>query len=459
MPVDRERLRSLLEREKATFTSENPQSKQLFESADSLFGKVPLTWMAKAHGGFPLYLSKASGNRIVSVDGKEYIDFSLGDTAAMAGHSPGPTIEAIVQRLTVDGGLSTMLPTADAANVGAELRRRFKLPLWSFTLTATDANRWAIRLARLATGRPKILVFAYCYHGSVDEIFAVVGEGGRAVSRPGNVGPPCDLAITTRVVEFNDLEALKRELSHGDVAAVLTEPAMTNIGMVLPQPGFMEGLRAACDESGTLLIIDETHTWSAGPGGATTAWNLRPDIFTIGKAIGGGMPSGAYGISMDVARRIGVHTEKGEADIIDVGGVGGTLAGNALSVAAMRATLEKALTDDVWASGTELATAFREGLEKHIALHGLPWSVTQLGTRVEYRFTSPAPVNGSQAAAASDEELEAYLHVYAANRGVLITPFHTMALMCRATSRADVDRHTEVFGEALAELCGKKEEG
>jgi glutamate-1-semialdehyde 2,1-aminomutase len=455
--VDRARLAKLIERERAIYRKRNPESAKLFAQCDNCWGRVPLTWMAKWVGGFPLYLKSASGVTITDVDGNEYVDFSLGDTAAMAGHSPKATADAIVERVARLGGLTTMMPTEDAQAVGKDLTRRFGLPLWSFTLTATDANRWAIRLARLATGRPKILVFAYCYHGSVDEIFAVPGPGGRAVSRPGNVGPPCDLAITTRVVEWNDLEGLRRELANGDVAAVLTEPALTNIGMVLPEPGFMEGLRAACDETGTLLIIDETHTFSAGPGGATKAWGLRPDLFTIGKSIGGGMPSGAYGITHELASKIGIHTDRGEADIVDVGGVGGTLAGNALSVTAMRATLEQVLTDDTWAPATELATAFREGVESAIAAHSLPWSVTQLGTRAEYRFASPPPRTGSEAAASSDGQLEEYLHIYTANRGVLITPFHNMALMCRDTKREHVDLHSKLFRQALDEMMGSGE--
>ena len=450
--INRHRLQQLIERERELYIQRNPKSQALFKESNTLFMKVPMTWMRKSCGGFPLYLDKASGNLITDVDGHQYIDFSLGDTAAMAGHSPKETIDAMVKRLSVQGGITTMMPTDDAEAVAKDLKRRFGLPLWSFTLTATDANRWSIRLARLATGRPKILVFAYCYHGSVDEIFAIPDGNGKAISRPGNVGPPCPLDITTRVVEWNDLEGLKRELNYGDVAAVLTEPALTNIGMVLPDPGFMEGIRAACDATGTLLIIDETHTFSAGPGGATTAWKLRPDMFTIGKAIGGGMPSGAYGISYDVAKRIGIHTDKGDADVIDVGGVGGTLAGNALSTTAMRATLEQVLKDETWEPLTNLATAFREGIESTIKLYNLPWSVTQLGSRAEYRFASPAPRTGSAAAAASDSELEEYLHLYCINREILITPFHNMALMCRDTTKEQVDRHTEVFRAAVEEL-------
>ena len=452
--IDRARLIDRIARERALHVQRNPRSAAEFARAGHLFGRVPMTWMNKWAGGFPMYLDSASGNRIVDIDGNTYIDFAMGDTGAMAGHSPRETVAAVTHRVADLGGITTMLPTAEAEWVGAELQRRFGMPLWSFTLSATDANRWAIRLARLATGRSKILVFAYCYHGSVDETFAVPAMDGRAVSRPGNVAPPVDLDVTTRVVEFNDIEALRRELAHGDVAAVLAEPAMTNIGIVLPDPGFWEAATAACRETGTLLMIDETHTISTGPGGATQAWGLTPDIFIIGKSIGGGIPSGAYGITEDVARRIATHTDAGEADIVDVGGVGGTLAGNALSVTAMRATLEQVLTDATWPAMIELATAFREGVEGVIAAQALPWSCTQLGARAEYRFASPAPRTGTQSAAAADADLEEYFHLFCSNRGVLITPFHNMALMCRDTTRADVERHTEVFAQAVADLIG-----
>ncbi len=449
--IDRARLSSLIERERGRYAQARPRSRALYDAADHLFGRVPMTWMAKWSGGFPIYHESASGNRIVDVDGHSYVDFALGDTGAMAGHSPQATVDAVARRLSVQGGITTMLPTADAEWVAAELTRRFGLPLWSFTLSATDANRWAIRLARLATRRPKILTFAYCYHGSVDETFAVAGPDGFAVARPGNVAPPVPLHVTTRVAEFNDLADVERQLAHGDVAAVLTEPALTNIGIVLPEPGFMAGLRELATRYGALLMIDETHTFSAGPGGATAAWGLEPDIFVIGKSIGGGVPCGAYGISADVAARV---EARNDADLVDVGGVGGTLAGNALSVAAMRATLEHVLTDDAFASMVGLAARFTDGVQATIDRHGLPWSVSRLGARSEYRFTSPAPMTGSASAAAADDDLDEYLHLALVNRGLIITPFHNMALMCPQTSQEDVDRHTEAFAEVVGELVG-----
>jgi glutamate-1-semialdehyde 2,1-aminomutase len=447
--LDRQHVQKLLDRERVTYRERNPGSIALYESADNLFGRVPMTWMNKWSGGFPLYLETAHGNRITDVDGHTYIDFALGDTAAMAGHSPEASVKAIVQRMQDAGGLTTMLPTADAQWVGAELTRRFGLPLWSFTLTATDANRWAIRLARLATGKSKILVFAWCYHGSVDEIFAVPGEDGRAVARPGNVAPPVPLDETTRVVEFNDLAALERELAHGDVAAILAEPAMTNIGIVLPEPGFLQGMRELATKYGALLMIDETHTFSAGPGGMTKRDSLQPDIFIIGKSIGAGIPSGAYGITAEVAAAINKHPE---ADLVDVGGVGGTLAGNSLSMSAMKATLEEVLTDDAFERMIDLCTRYTEQVQELLTQYGVPWSISQVGARAEYRFTTPAPSNGTQAMLGGDELLDEFMHLFMCNRGILMTPFHNMALMCPTTTQADVDEHARLFEEAMKEL-------
>jgi glutamate-1-semialdehyde 2,1-aminomutase len=336
--------------------------------------------------------------------------------------------------------------------VGAELSRRFGLPAWSFALTATDANRWAIRLLRAVSGRPRILVNSYCYHGSVDESLIVVGPDGRPRSREGNVGAPCDVTLTSRVAEFNDLDGLDRELAHGDVAAVLMEPALTNIGIVLPEPGYLDGVRELTRRHGTYLINDETHTFSAGPGGATAAWGLEPDVVTIGKAIAGGIPIGAYGLSADLA---GALTGRSDLDLVDMGGVGGTLAGNPVSLAAARATLAEVLTDAAFTGMIAVATAFEDGIRKIIERDGLPWSVSRLGARVEYRFAAPAPRTGTASAACADPELEDFLHLYLANRGILLTPFHNMALMCPDTSPEDVDRHHDVFEAALDALLQK----
>jgi glutamate-1-semialdehyde 2,1-aminomutase len=407
-----------------------------------------MTWMAKWAGGHPVYPASAHGATIEDVDGKVYVDFSLGDTAAMAGHSPPATVAAVARRFGEQGGATLMLPTEDAAWVGEELARRFGVALWSFALTATDANRWALRLCRAVTQRPYVLVFSHCYHGSVDETIVTL-DGTRPRSRAGNVGPAVDPTLTTRVCEFNDLEAVGRLLADGQVACVLAEPALTNIGIVAPEPGFHEQLRAACDRTGTLLIIDETHTISAGPGGCTAAWGLRPDVVTIGKAIAGGIPIGAYGVSAELGARVDALED---ADLIDVGGVGGTLAGNALSLAAARATLHEVLTTEAFDAMIALCDRFVAGVRGVLAQRDVPWSIVQLGARAELAFTPDPPRDGGTSAALHDAELEDALHLFLLNRGVMITPFHNMALMSPATTSADVDRHTEVFAQAVAAL-------
>ena len=451
--LNRKKLAEMTASELVRYEAQHPASRALHVGAHHLFGRVPMTWMNMWPGGFPLGFSGARGAVVTDLDGHELIDFALGDTGAMAGHSPAPLIEAMHRRIAVEGGVTTMLPNEDAQWVAAELARRFGLAQWSFSLSATDANRWLLRLVRLATGRPKVLVFSYSYHGTVDETFVVLDQDGRAVSRPGNVSPAVDPTSTTRVVEFNDLEALERELRVGDVAAVLTEPALTNIGIVLAQPGFLEGVRELCDATATLLILDETHTFSAGPGGATRRFGLRPDAVTIGKSLGGGVPCGAYGLSQDLADRVHEAVASG-ADLVDVGGVGGTLAGNAMSFAAMRAVLGEVLTDEAFGPMEALATQFAAGVQRTIDAHGLPWSISQLGARCEYRFANPAPTNGGTSMRSADPLLEEFLHLYCVNRGVLLTPFHNMALMCPATTSAQVARHQTVFDEAVGLLVG-----
>lgn len=452
--IDRGLLAERLASEQTTYAQAHPRCRAVAEAGDGLVGGVPMTWMAKWAGGFPLVHATASGARITDIDGHTYVDLALGDTGAMAGHSPGPVVSALQRRAAMLGGLTTMLPTEDAAVVAAELGRRFGMARWSFALSATDANRWALRLARMVTGRTRVLAFAYCYHGSVDETFVVRGEDGETRSRPGNVGPAAPVESTTRAAEFNDLDSVEEALAAGDVACLITEPALTNIGIVLPEDGFLAGLRALCDRYGTLLLIDETHTLSAGPGGMTATESLRPDIVVVGKAIAGGVPIGAYGLSEELADRVELRSGDDDVDLVDVGGVGGTLAGNALSLAAARATLYEVLTDEAFAHMIALAERYTAGVQETIDRHALPWSVVRLGARAEYRFADPAPRSGTASAAAEDEELDAYLHLALLNHGVLLTPFHAMALMCPATTEADVDQHTAAFAEVVAAVAG-----
>jgi glutamate-1-semialdehyde aminotransferase len=445
--IDRSRVERLMERERATFRARHAASRRLAEDArrSLLFG-VPMNWMTRWPGDHPVFVERAEGARFTDVDGNEFIDFCLGDTGGMAGHSPPPAVEAVARQAR--RGITLMLPTADAAWVGAELGRRFGLPYWQFTLSATDANRCAIRWAREITGRPRIVVHNWCYHGTVDETVATL-ENGRTVARRGNVGAPVPLDATTRVVEINDLAGLEAALAPGDVAACLFEPALTNIGIVLPDAGYHAAARALCSAHGALLVIDETHTISAGPGGCTRAWGLDPDILTIGKTLGSGIACGAYGVAEAVCARITDHTD---AKTTDVGGIGGTLAGNALSLAAMRATLGEVLTEAAFARMIALAERFEQGVRETIASHGLPWHLVRLGCRVEYLFRPDRARNGAEAAAGQDELLDPFIHLYLLNRGILMTPFHNMALMSPATTAADVDRHTQIFAGMADEL-------
>jgi glutamate-1-semialdehyde 2,1-aminomutase len=365
----------------------------------------------------------------------------------MAGHGPAPTIAAVERQLR--RGITHMLPTEDAAWVGEELTRRFGVGAWQFALSATDANRWALRLARHISGRSKVVVHDHCYHGSVDEAIAMLGADGSVVPVVGSVGPQVDVAETTRVVEFNDIAGLEAALADGDVAAVLFEPALTNVGIVLPEPGYHEAVREITRRTGTILINDETHTICAGPGGATGAWGLGPDMVVIGKTIGGGIPSAAYGFSPELAERVRASME---VDNSDVGGIGGTLAGYALSLAATRATLGEVLTTEAFERMIPLAERWEAGVNTVLLATGVPWHVTRLGARAEYHFMAQPPRTGAQQWANADPELERFLHLWAMNRGVLMTPFHNMALMSPATTAADVDRHTEVFAGAVEAL-------
>jgi glutamate-1-semialdehyde 2,1-aminomutase len=440
-------LSTLLAAETRRFEEQHPRSQALFARArGSLLDGVPMHWMRRWPGGFPLFVASAQGGYLTDVDGHRYLDLCLGDTAAMSGHAPAATVGAIHRQ--AERGSSTMLPTEDGVWVAEELARRFGLPQWQLALTATDANRFALRLARMLTGRSRILVFNWCYHGTVDETFVTL-QHGVAGARAGNIGPAVDPALTTRVVEFNDLPALDEALSHRDVACVLAEPAMTNIGIILPDPGFHQALRDLTRRAGTLLILDETHTICAGPGGYTGEFGLEPDFLTIGKPIAGGVPGAAYGFTTRIAEEIRNRIAIGECD---TGGIGGTLAGNALSSAAMRATLEQVLTPESYGRSIPLADRFRAGVERVIAEFELPWIVKQLGCRVEYWFRPVAPRNGGEAAAAMDPELEQYMHLAALNRGVLLTPFHNMALIAPDLNEADIDHHTSVFRESVQRL-------
>ena len=448
--LDRDRLKSLMEHEQQRFVDDRPKSKAIFERGQkSLLSGVPMNWMVKWAGAFPPVVREAQGAHFYDVDGHRYVDFCLGDTGAMTGHSPFATAKAIEEQ--VKRGITLMLPSEDAAFVAEELQQRFGLTYWQFALTATDANRFSIRLARQITGRAKILVFNWCYHGTVDETFITLHPDGTSGARRGNIGPPVDPSVTTRVVEFNDVPALEKALAHGDVACVLAEPALTNVGIVHPASGYHRSLRELTRKYGALLIIDETHTICAGPGGYTRAEKLDPDFLVFGKPIAGGLPGATYGFTQKVADMI---LERHSLEDCDTGGIGGTLAGNALSLAAMRATLTNVLTREAFDRMIPMAERWTAGVQKVIQDFSLPWHVTRLGCRAEYLFSPSEPKNGTEAHDAMDFELERFMHLYAMNRGILLTPFHNMALMSPATAPEDVDYHTKVFREAVRELAG-----
>lgn len=440
------RIAVLTAREERAFETTHRRSRALHDRAQrSLLNGVPMNWMEKWPGPFRVFMDRAQGARLWDVDGNEYVDFCLGDTGAMAGHAPAPVVDAVSERMRT--GTTAILPTPDAVWVGEELSRRFGLPIWQVAMSATDANRFALRLARQITGRPKVLVFNWCYHGTVDETLAVL-DGSRIVRRPGLIGPTQDPGETTRVVEFNDVKTLESALAQRDVACVLTEPALTNIGIIPPEPGFHEALRELTSATETLLVIDETHTLCAGPGGMTKVSGLSPDMLVVGKSIGGGVPVAVFGMTEEVAASA---AEAVKEPGLNISGVGGTLSGNALCVAAIRATLSSRLTETDFARMIPLASRWASGVQRTIDRAGLDWSVTQLGARAEY-WLCPRPRTAAEAAAATDEDLEAFLHLHALNRGILLTPFHNMVLMCPATSAEDVDRHVDVFSEAVEEL-------
>lgn len=442
--IDRSRLALAIDAEHTRFRQRHPRSRELFQEANrSLLSGVPMPWMTRWPGEFPVFCSAAKGARFTDVDGNEFVDLCMGDTGAMTGHAKDEIADAIARQARV--GLTTMMPSSDAVWVADDLAKRFGVPKWQFAISATDANRFVLRFARQLTGRPRVVVHDWCYHGTVDETLVILDDHGATVSRPGAIGPQVDPALTTRAVPFNDLEALERALAHGDVAAVLIEPALTNIGIVLPEPGYLEGVRAATRRHGALLVVDETHTICAGPGGCTRAWSLEPDFVVIGKTIGGGIPVAAYGMTAAVADALEKRLLR---DDVDVSGVGGTLSGSALAMAAVRATLSSSLLEEQFGYSIPLAQRWAQGVADVIAECGLDWHVQRLGCRAEYWFGRP-PRNGRDAAGMVDHELESYLHLAALNRGVLLTPFHNMALLSPSHTAADVDLHTEVFRETI----------
>jgi glutamate-1-semialdehyde 2,1-aminomutase len=443
-----QRIAEVFEAERASYVSLHPRSLALAgHGIAGFYQGVPMHWMRDWSMPYPFLVESAHGAVLRDVDGNEYADFCLGDTGAMFGHSPPPVVEAIERQ--AGRGLTYMLPTEDAIAVGRLLEERFGLPHWQVATTATDANRFALRVARAVTGRPKILVFNGCYHGTVDETFVRLVDG-RAVNRPGLLGQVTDLTQLARVVEFNDLAALRAALAHGDVACVIAEPVMTNSCMVLPEPGFHAELRRLTRAAGTLLLIDETHTISTGPRGYTGAHGLEPDLFVVGKPVAGGVPASVWGFTDEVAQRLNAvrsQTPPGHS------GMGTTLSANALSLAAMRATLEHVMTAEAYAHMESLAGALATGLQAVVDQYGMAWHVVRVGARVEF-ICAPGPLrNGSEAEAAHAPALEQALHLALLNRGCLIAPFHNMMLVSPTTTARQVESLCMAFEAAVASLA------
>lgn len=438
-------LEALAERERQAFLAAHPESAALARrSAAHFFDGVPLHWMRDWPLPHPLYVQSAQGAVVTDVDGHRYVDFCLGDTGAMFGHSPPAVAQAIAAQAS--GGLTMMLPDARVAEVGERLASVFGLPWWQITQTATDANRAVLRRARQITGRQKILVFDRAYHGTVDETMAALSEQGETVPRPGQVGRVHDPALTTTVVEFNDLAALTQALQYNDIACVLAEPVMTNAGMVLPQPGFLGALRELCTRHGVLLAIDETHTLSSGPGGYARVQGLAADFLVCGKAIAGGLPCAVWGCSDEVAQRIReaeVRREPGHS------GIGTTLSANPLQMAALLACLREVMTPENHHFMDQLAARLQQGLEMRFAERSIPWQVTRVGARLEFG-RAPRPRTGRESLAGIDHSLEAAMHLYLLNRGFLLTPFHNMMLVSPATTVEQVDAFLHVFDGWLA---------
>lgn len=445
--LDWGRAQAFLAREREAYARDNPLSADLAAQASQhlLFG-VPLHWMNDWGTPFALQVRHARDVRLTDVDGHERIDFCLGDTGAMFGHAPPAVATAL--KVQADLGYTAMLATGDAAEVGRLLSQRFGLPFWQFAMSATDANRYIVRWIRAATGRKKILVFNGCYHGTIEDVFVDLVDG-RPVQRDSLLGQVHDLTQHTRVVEFNDLPALDAALSGGDVACVLAEPVMTNIGMVLPDPGFWAEAQPIIRRHGALLVMDETHTISTGPGGYARAHGIAPDALVLGKPVGGGVPCAVYGMSADLAAR--AVRAKQEAPP-GHSGIGTTLTGNMLAMAAMRATLSEVMTADAYGHMLPLAERLAHGIRTTLARHRLPWCVTQVGARVEFQFCPTPPRNGSQADGVLDGELEHLIHLGLLNRGVLITPFHNMMLVSPVTTDDDVDALLGALDAVLSEI-------
>jgi glutamate-1-semialdehyde 2,1-aminomutase len=438
-------IQAMLERETKLYVQRNPKSLALSVQASRHWLRgVPMHWMVDWELPFPLFVERAQGATLSDVDGNEYADFCLGDTGAMFGHAPKVVADVLAQE--AQNGLTTMLPSADAVEVGELLEDRFGLPFWQVTATASDANRAVLRWCRAVTGRSKILIFNHAYHGCVDDTF-VTADDGIVKMVDGLVGEPRDLTQHTKVVEFNDVAALEAALATRDVACVLAEPIMTNVGMVLPDEGFLEKLRALTAQYGTLLIFDETHTLSSGPRGYSHG--LNPDGLVFGKPIAGGIPAAVYGFSANVAQQVQDYLKRRGGGR---SGIGTTLSGSRIQMALIKAVLKEFFTEATFAPLITLAQKLEQGIAAVFAKHDVAWHVTRVGARVEFMCVASRPRNGLEASQFIHKPPDLAVHHYLLNRGVIITPFHNMMLICPATTEQNVSTLINELDHCLSEL-------
>ena len=449
--INDEQLHKLRAREDELFFKRTKKSKEAFDKAQKmLLNGTPTPWMGDWGTQHPIFVDKAVGNKLTDIDGNKYIDFCLGDTGAMFGHSPEATAEIVAKQ--VREGITFMMPTLDSLEIGLELEKRFGLPLWQVAMTATEANRYVIRYCRTLTGRPKVLSMNESYHGSLDETLPHIGDDGKLHLRSDyDMNPGVPKEALSRVVEFNDLKSLERELSYKDCACVIAEPVMTNCGMVLPEPGYHEKLRELCTKYGTYLVIDETHTFSNGYGGYTKTYGLKPDFITLGKSIAGGIPVSVYGFTKEIGAQI--NETFGLKGVSDPMGISGTLSGNAFAIAAMRETLKKVATPEAYEKMFAGQNRLSDGLEAILAKHSIPWSLTRSGARCELQFMPTLPKSGTEAKDHFDWQLMYYTHVYLSNRGLLITPFHNMMLVPPVITNEDIDALIKGWDDCLGELA------
>jgi glutamate-1-semialdehyde 2,1-aminomutase len=445
--IAKDRLEKLAQREAKRYAAARPKAKAaLAKGADAYLGGVPLHWMTDWPMPHLPLVARAKGARLTDIDGYEIDDFCLGDTGSMFGHSPAPVAKAIRHQAT--RGLTYMLPTEDALEAGRLLQEVFGPFRWQIATTATDANRFAIRVARAITRRPKILVFNGCYHGTVDDVMVEL-SGGKTQNRQGLMGQVAELTLGATAVEFNDLAAVEAALKTGEIAAILTEPVMTNSCMVLPDAGFHDGLRLLSRRYGALLIIDETHTISSGLGGYTAVHSLSPDMFVVGKCVAGGMPTAVWGMTDEIAQR---YEEANAARPSGHSGMGTTLSANPMQFACLKATLGEVMTAKNYTHMEKLAERLAHGLSTAINRVNAPWHVVRVGARVEF-ICAPGPLrNGTEAGHAHQAQVEAALHTALLNRGSLIAPFHNMMLISPATKKRQVDRLIMAFNDVLTEL-------